>query len=210
MTRPPGWKGRPKPATKVESGNQHRNGLNMMEHSQETQQQDSGHEPIESQNHEILQCYWHPSVETSLSCSRCGKAMCTECLVQAPVGIRCRECGKAASLPTFDVTPVYYARAVGAGLVCAVGGGVAWAVANLILQGIPFLPWLIAIGIGYAAGELISLAANRKRSKGLAWIAGGSVVVAFLISSQILFYGSPIWALLAVAIGVYTAVQRVR
>lgn len=181
-----------------------------MERSQEPQQQDSGHEPTEGQNHEILRCHWHPNVETSLSCSRCGKAMCTQCLVQAPVGMRCRECGKVAPLPTFDVSRVYYARAVGAALACAVGGGLIWILANAVLRGIPFLPSLVAIGIGYAAGELISLAVNRKRGKGLAWIAGTSVVVAFLISAPSLAYGLNIWALLFVGIGVYTAVQRVR
>ena len=62
-----------------------------------------------------LHCYWHPAVETGLSCGRCGKAICTGCMVQAPVGIRCRDCGIAAPIPTFDVTPTYYARAVGAG-----------------------------------------------------------------------------------------------
>ena len=181
-----------------------------MEQSQEAQRQDSAGQQTESQDHEILHCHWHPDVETSLSCSRCGKALCTQCLVQAPVGIRCRECGIVPPLPTFDVSRVYYARAAGAALVCAVGGGLLWAVANIVLRGIPFLPSLVAIGIGYGAGELISLAVNRKRGKGLAWIAGGSVVVAFLISSQILSYGINIWALLFVAMGVYTAVQRVR
>ena len=122
------------------------------------------------------------------------------------------ECGKAAPMPTFDVTPVYYARAVGTALVCAIGGGLVWGVANLIFRGIPFLPWLVAIGLGYAVGELISLAVNRKRGKGLAWITGGSVAAAFLISSQILPNGFSIFGfgLLFVAIGVYVAVQRVR
>jgi hypothetical protein len=181
-----------------------------MERSQETQPRDLRHEPGENQNHEILRCHWHPGVETSLSCGSCGKAMCTQCLVQAPVGIKCRECGKAAPMPTFDVTRVYYARAVGAALACAIGGGLIWVLANMILRGIPFLPSLVAIGIGYAAGELISLAVNRKRGKGLAWIAGTSVVVAFVISAPSLAYGLNIWALLFVGIGVYTAVQRVR
>ena len=181
-----------------------------MEQSQETQQQNSGHQHTESHDQQILHCHWHPDVETSLSCSRCGKAMCTQCLVQAPVGIRCRECGKAVPMPTFDVTPVYYARALGVAVACAIGGSLLWVAASFILRGIPFLPLLVAIGIGYATGELISLAVNRKRGKGLAWIAGSSVVVAFLISWQIPPFGFSIWGLLYMAIGVYAAVQRVR
>jgi hypothetical protein len=155
-------------------------------------------------------CYWHPEVETGLSCSRCEKPICTQCMVPAPVGIRCRECGRAAPMPTYDVQPTFYAKAVGAALAIAIGGGILWAILNLGLRGIPFVPALLAIGIGYAAGELISLAVNRKRSKGLAWLAGGSVVVAFLISFSITPFAFGIWGLVFIIIAVVLAVQKVR
>ena len=87
-------------------------------------------------------------------------------MVQANVGIRCKECGKAVKMPTFDVTPAYYARAVGVGLAGAVGGGVLWGVFNVMFGGIPFLPFLIAMGIGYGVGELISLGSTRVTSAG--------------------------------------------
>jgi len=34
-------------------------------------------------------CYRHPDRETGLSCSDCGRPICTECMTMAPVGIRC-------------------------------------------------------------------------------------------------------------------------
>ena len=34
-------------------------------------------------------CYRHPDRETGLSCSECGRPICTECMTTAPVGIRC-------------------------------------------------------------------------------------------------------------------------
>jgi membrane associated rhomboid family serine protease len=34
-------------------------------------------------------CYRHPDRETGLSCSECGRPVCTECMTMAPVGIRC-------------------------------------------------------------------------------------------------------------------------
>ena len=34
-------------------------------------------------------CYRHPDRETGLSCSECGRPICTECMTVAPVGIRC-------------------------------------------------------------------------------------------------------------------------
>src|SRR3954471_11912497 len=36
-------------------------------------------------------CYRHPDRATGLSCSECGRPICTECMTMAPVGIRCPE-----------------------------------------------------------------------------------------------------------------------
>ena len=36
-------------------------------------------------------CYRHPDRETGLSCSDCGRPICTDCMTIAPVGIRCPE-----------------------------------------------------------------------------------------------------------------------
>jgi membrane associated rhomboid family serine protease len=36
-------------------------------------------------------CYRHPDRVTGLSCSECGRPICTECMTIAPVGIRCPE-----------------------------------------------------------------------------------------------------------------------
>jgi membrane associated rhomboid family serine protease len=45
-------------------------------------------------------CYRHPDRETGLSCSECGRPICTECMTMAPVGIRCPDhAGKAGRRP---------------------------------------------------------------------------------------------------------------
>ena len=113
-------------------------------------------------------------------------------------------------MPTFDVQPAYYARAIGAAIAMAIGGGILWAVFIAIFGAIPYLPGLAAVGLGYGTGELLSLSVNRKRSKGLAWIAGGSVGGAFLITRLIVgpFFGP--FGLLVIIAGVFVAVQRVR
>ena len=60
-----------------------------------------------------------------------------------------------------------------------------------------------------SAGELISKSVNAKRSKGLAYIAAGAVVGAFIISlpssPQMGFFG-----LIVLFIAIYTAVQKVK
>ena len=39
-----------------------------------------------------MTCYRHPGTETAVSCSNCGRPICTECMVFASVGIKCPEC----------------------------------------------------------------------------------------------------------------------
>jgi membrane associated rhomboid family serine protease len=41
---------------------------------------------------EALHCYRHPDRETLLSCSNCERPICTSCMTQAAVGMRCPEC----------------------------------------------------------------------------------------------------------------------
>jgi len=175
-----------------------------MEQQVGDQQSESGYE-----EHQAARCNWHPNIDTGLSCSQCGRNICTQCLVQASVGIRCPECGKATKMPTFDVQPIYYAKAVGVGVGVAMGGGIIWIIFNAILGGFGILSAIPALGIGYAAGELISKSVNAKRSRGLAYIAAGAVVGAFIInlpsSPQMGFFG-----LIVLFIAIYTAVQKVK
>ena len=42
-----------------------------------------------------LTCYRHPERETGVRCQRCGRPVCAECLVQAPVGVQCLDCVRA-------------------------------------------------------------------------------------------------------------------
>jgi membrane associated rhomboid family serine protease len=39
-------------------------------------------------------CYRHPSRETGVSCSNCGRPICPDCMTPTPVGMRCPECSK--------------------------------------------------------------------------------------------------------------------
>src|ERR1700730_2361538 len=37
-------------------------------------------------------CYRHPSRETGVSCSNCGRPICPDCMTTTTVGMRCPEC----------------------------------------------------------------------------------------------------------------------
>ena len=101
---------------------------------------------------------------------------------------------------------------MGIAIVC----GIVW---EIIIGVVPlYLNLLLAPGIGYAVGELISLSANRKRSRGLAAVAGSCVVISYLITvlfpwgthlglSSIMYL---VIDLLALALGIFVAVTRLR
>ena len=163
----------------------------------------------------VSYCNWHPETETRLFCGHCGKSMCTACMVQVPVGIRCRECGRPERLPTYDVQPTYLLRAIGVAAAVSIVGGLLWLLLNMIFGGVPFISSILGLGIAYAIGELISRAVNRKRGVTLAWIAGTAMVVAYMISGGFLHLFSTnfinvLFSLLFLAIAVYTAASRVR
>jgi len=54
-------------------------------------------------------CYRHPGRETLVSCSNCERPICTDCMVQTAVGIKCPEC---AGQPTGVRAATKRARAV--------------------------------------------------------------------------------------------------
>lgn len=39
-------------------------------------------------------CYRHPTRETGVACSNCGRSICTDCMTSTTVGMRCPECSK--------------------------------------------------------------------------------------------------------------------
>ncbi len=53
-------------------------------------------------------CYRHPSRETRVACSNCGRPICPDCMTTTQVGMRCPECARAR-------TPVRTMRNIGAG-----------------------------------------------------------------------------------------------
>lgn len=42
-------------------------------------------------------CYRHPSRETGVSCSSCGRPICPDCMTPTPVGMRCPECSRQST-----------------------------------------------------------------------------------------------------------------
>ena len=161
-----------------------------------------------------MNCAYHPEVETNLRCGKCGKPICPKCMVQTPVGARCPDCAQLYRLPTYSVSMRYYLRAAGTALGMAVVCGFIW---GIIAAQVPFfyLNLLLAPAVGYGIGEVVSLAVNRKRGTGLAVVSGIAVAVSYLVAFLIglfLPWGLhfSLFDLLALALGIFVAVNRLR
>ena len=161
-----------------------------------------------------MRCATHPNVETNLRCGKCGKPICPKCMVQTPVGARCPDCAKLYKLPTFRVPFGYYLRAIGAALGMAIVCGIVWGVISGFVPFF-FLNLLLAAGVGYAIGEVVSLSVNRKRGRGLAAVAGTALVISYLVC--IFSFGrlplgifSIVLDLVALALGIFFAANRLR
>jgi hypothetical protein len=122
----------------------------------------------------VVPCAADPQVETALRCGRCDTPICPRCLVMTPVGARCRNCARLRKNPIYVVGPVYYARAIGAGLAVA-------AIGTYVLASIPFFQFFGLLLLGAAVGEAVTRAANRKRGTGLAVVAVVTLIVGALL-----------------------------
>ncbi len=110
-----------------------------------------------------MKCSAHPDIDTNLACGRCGTPICPKCLVQTPVGARCSKCAGLKRLPTYEISLRQYLKVVGVGLGFSIVLGIAWA---WLWGFVSFFNFLLAIGVGCAVAEVLSLSANRKRTDG--------------------------------------------
>jgi hypothetical protein len=122
-----------------------------------------------------MYCAYHPNTETVLRCGRCGKPICTRCIVQTPVGARCRECAGVRRLPLYQLESADYLRSLGVMLGLGLAGGLAWSQAG-------FFAFFVALILGYFAGAGIDWAVRGRRGPVPVVMAGAPVALAYLSS----------------------------
>jgi hypothetical protein len=107
---------------------------------------------------EPMHCYRHPKRETRVSCATCGRPICTECMRQTEVGIKCPD---DARLPRGARAGVMKPNQVVKTLLAGVGiAAVGIFVVAYVLFALPFTLLISAAG-GYGAGTLINRAGGR-------------------------------------------------
>lgn len=128
-------------------------------------------------------CPRHPKVETSLRCASCGTLICPACMVQTPVGTKCRDCASQRGISLFTLTPLRALAAAAVGLVAGAVAGYA------VTFHFGLLTLFAAFAYGGFAGELIIRASGRKRGLKMEILAalslaigalGGRLIVAFV------------------------------
>ncbi|HKZ27839.1 MAG TPA: hypothetical protein VJ086_08125 [Rubrobacteraceae bacterium] len=125
---------------------------------------------------EAMHCYRHPKRETRVTCATCGRPICTECMRQTAVGIKCPEDSRLPrSARTGVMKPNQILKTLLAGAGVAVAG-IPVAYVLLSLGGI--LTFLLAIAAGYGAGTLVFRVGGRNGGP----LAVGTSVVATLVA----------------------------
>ena len=175
-----------------------------------------------------MRCARDPSVETYLRCGRCEKPICPRCMIQTPVGAKCRECADLRRLPMFDVRPLDYLKALGAGLGAGIGGGLAMLLVQSLVPFAEIFGLMMVAAIGYGVGEGMNWATRRKQGRWLAIIAavcvpagligGWAVLLMFrgadpllaVVAGTAQTFGGGLWSLLSVGFGAAIAYFRVR
>lgn len=162
-----------------------------------------------------MQCATDPSVETELTCGRCGKPICPRCLVQTPVGARCRDCAQLRRIPTYEIKPTFLMRGVAAAAATGAAAGGAWFfIAPPHGRASSYVALFLALGIGYAIGEAVSWATNRKRGAQLQGIAACGVVIAYLVRNLLDGAGpiptNDVFGYITVGLAIVVAIGRLR
>ncbi|HUS82302.1 MAG TPA: hypothetical protein VM013_03480 [Dehalococcoidia bacterium] len=162
-----------------------------------------------------MQCATHPDVETELACGRCGKPICPRCLIHTPVGARCRDCAGLRRIPTYDIRPTYLMRGIAAAIVAGAASGGAWfLLVGRGRGGFAYISLFLALAIGYAIGETVSWATNRKRGAVLQGIAACGVVTAYFVRNLLdgsgLIAADDIYGYVTVGLAVVVAIGRLR
>ena len=160
-----------------------------------------------------MQCAADPEVETELACSRCGTPICPRCLVQTPVGARCRACAQLRRPPMYQVTTGAVAKGAGAMLLLGLAVGALW---GFLLPGgfglFLLLAFFVGPALGVAFATVLDKATNRKRGSVIFGLALGGLVVAYL--TRLAISGVPIqgdlFGLLLIALAGFAAAGRLR
>jgi hypothetical protein len=89
--------------------------------------------------------------DTRLTCVECSAPICTQCLVECPVGFRCKSCVGSVKNPLTAVTPILVVKT--AAMCAGIGFGAGW-----IMQfiNVPYISCIICYFLGLFTGRWLA------------------------------------------------------
>ncbi|MBA3265272.1 MAG: rhomboid family intramembrane serine protease [Nocardioidaceae bacterium] len=90
----------------------------------------------------VPHCYRHPERETYISCQRCARPICPDCMTQASVGFQCPDCVRAGAAQTPQVRTSFGGRVTSGS-----------AAVTLVLIALNVAAFIIANATGKLQGE---------------------------------------------------------
>jgi hypothetical protein len=135
---------------------------------------------------EKIPCPRHPQEQTRLRCVECGTPVCPKCMVMYEVGFKCPACAKKR--PSHAEQVAGRQTATAAGLALLAGFLYGWlhpwlmAIGFIRIFGIPVLAFLLAYGLGMAAGNGIQRLIGYKLQRRLAWAVVISALAGVMMS----------------------------
>ena len=157
----------------------------------------------------FVDCARHPGVQTALRCQRCETPICPKCLIQSPVGAKCKDCARVMKSPIYSLKPTQFARAAGAAVVGGVVTGLIWALVLGPVR-VGFLSIFIGAGLGYLFTRLLEVASGRKRGAVMVTLAAVGILIAWGVTVPFTGFDVARYGLVAVAVGVYFSYQNLR
>lgn len=154
-------------------------------------------------------CYRHPSRETRVSCATCGRPICTECMKQTAVGIKCPE---DAKLPRGARAGVMKTNQLLKSLLAGAAVAILGILVVFAIFQIGALSLILSGAAGYGAGTLVHRAGGRNGGTLAMAISGVAVFLAFtpFLVPALLNGNLPFFVLLPALISVGLAIYASR
>ncbi len=121
-------------------------------------------------------CYKHPDRETHLSCGRCGRPLCPDCVRHGATGVRCEECIRPTPRERGMATREQVRRAGLAATAVSAAGG-------LLLGLLGWVSVLPALALGLGVGSAAFVASGRHRDAALQGLAAAAALMGIVLAA---------------------------
>lgn len=125
-----------------------------------------------------LTCFYHPNRETRVSCGRCDRPLCPDCVRHGATGVRCKECITLSPAERGLANRQQIRTALAAALGAAAVGG-------LVFGLVDWVNVVTGLALGFGVGLAAFHASGRHRDVSIQALAGGSALAGLLLAAVV-------------------------